>query len=150
MTRLSRSPLMEFSSQGSPPSVYHVRLTTRGLRWDQGSGKPVLTELHEFTLRLGAEYPRQAPDVTWRTPIFHPNIKREAVCHSGQWAPSWTLADFVNELNDMVRYQKHNVHSPLDSYAARWVSAHLNHLPVDHRGLRDTAVSIKVRPRKPG
>lgn len=148
MIRLASSPLIDFTSEGSPPRLYYVTLYSRGLRWNKKQSRPQTIEQHQFSLRLGSSYPSDPPDVTWLTPIFHPNIRREAVCHSNQWSPTWTLADFVCELNDMIRFKKYNIYSPLDLQAASWAQEHEELFPVDPRGLRETSPQITVRPRE--
>ena len=117
----------------------------RGLKLEGERAIP--HELHQFELKLGAHYPSEPPDVTWLTPIFHPNIRGQAVCHSQQWSPAWSLADFVVELGDMIRMDKFNVKSPLDRRAAAWVEGNRTRFPLDERNLRPADVKIQVRPR---
>lgn len=142
------SSIVAFQVTGNPPSRYILTFHCPGIRMD-GNGKPTIIQEHHCEIALGAQYPSQAPDVTWQSPIFHPNIKLQAVCHSGQWAPSWSLAEFVSELADMARYVKYNLQSPLDTKAADWARRNLNLFPLDIRPIRDRAsrVVIKVTPR---
>ena len=142
------SSIIDFQTLGNPPSRYSLIFHCPGIRLDDG-GKPTIISEHRCEILLGAHYPSQPPDVTWASAIFHPNIKLQAVCHSGQWAPSWSLAEFVSELADMARYVKYNLHSPLDSKAAEWARKNLNLFPLDVRPIRDKAskVVIKVTPR---
>jgi ubiquitin-protein ligase len=150
MLRLkSDSSIIDFNAFGKPPSQYALVFHCPGIRIDD-SGKPVIIQEHHCQILLGAQYPSQPPDVTWLTPIFHPNIKLQAVCHSGQWAPSWSLAEFVSELADMARYVKYNLQSPLDSKAAEWAKRNLHMFPLDSRAIRDKAsrVIIKIKAEK--
>jgi ubiquitin-protein ligase len=141
----SRSDLIDFTSRGSPPTEYLFTIRLKGLKLD--GDKAVVTELHQFQLRLGSNYPSEPPDVTWQTPIFHPNIRGQAVCHSQQWSPAWSLADFVIEIGDMVRMHKLNVKSPLDRKAAAWAEANQTKFPLDERSLRPPEVRISIRPK---
>ncbi|MCA9520222.1 MAG: hypothetical protein KC609_04595 [Myxococcales bacterium] len=136
----------DLSCVGDPPHTFHLTFRCRGLM-KNASNQVVETNLHKCTIQLTAGYPTQAPNVTWQTPIFHPNIRGQAVCHSNQWAPSWSLADFVVELSDMARFEKVNVNSPLDRVAADWVRHNQNRLPVDTRELRAKPFSITIRPK---
>ena len=111
-----------------------------------GRTRPALVRF-SAKLRLGAHYPSEPPDVTWLTPIFHPNIRGQAVCHSQQWSPAWSLADFVIELGDMIRMDKFNVKSPLDRKAAAWADKNRPMFPLDPRSLRVPEVRISIRPK---
>lgn len=147
LTRLvqGRAGLVSFEHKGAPPTWYRFSVSLKGLRLEGESA--VTHELHQFELRLGAHYPSEPPDVTWMTPIFHPNIRGQAVCHSQQWSPAWSLADFVIELGDMIRMDKFNVKSPLDRKAALWADKNRALFPVDPRSLRAPAVQISIKPK---
>ncbi|MCI0605808.1 hypothetical protein L0156_22710 [bacterium] len=150
MLRLkSESSIIDFQTSGNPPSRYHLVFHCAGMRLDE-STKPVFIQEHRCQIVLGAQYPSQPPDVTWLTPIFHPNIKLQAVCHSGQWAPSWSLAEFVSELADMARYTKFNLQSPLDTKAAEWAKRNVNLFPLDSRPIRDKIARVVIRLKSPG
>jgi len=145
MLRLkAESSIIDFETAGNPPFKYSLVFHCAGMRLDD-LGKPAIIQEHRCQLMLGAQYPSQPPDVTWLTPIFHPNIKLQAVCHSGQWAPSWSLAEFVSELADMARYAKYNLQSPLDTRAADWARRNLNVFPLDARPIRDKVARMVIR-----
>jgi ubiquitin-protein ligase len=150
MLRLkSESSIIDFHATGNPPNRYSLVFRCAGMKWED-SGKAVFIQEHRCQIVLGAHYPSQPPDVTWLTPIFHPNIKLQAVCHSGQWAPSWSLAEFVSELADMARYAKYNLQSPLDTRAADWAKRNLNLFPLDSRPIRDKATRVVIRLKSQG
>jgi ubiquitin-protein ligase len=145
MLRLrSESSIIDFSAVGNPPNQYQIRFVCPGVM-AEGIGKPVIIQEHKCQIVLGAQYPSQPPDVTWLSPIFHPNIKLQAVCHSGQWAPSWSLAEFVSELADMARFVKYNLQSPLDKKAAEWARNNLHMFPLDSRPIRDKAGKVVIK-----
>ena len=148
LLRLStgRASLISFEHRGAPPTYYKFTVRLRGLKLD--GSQVVHSELHQFELKLGAYYPSEAPDVTWLTPIFHPNIRGQAVCHSQQWSPAWSLADFVVELGDMIRMDKFNPRSPLDRKASTWAEQNRARFPLDTRSLRVAEVRISIRPKK--
>jgi len=142
------SSIIDFQATGNPPHHYFLTFHCPGIQLND-HGIPTIIQEHQCEIALGAQYPSQAPDVTWKSAIFHPNIKLQAVCHSGQWAPSWSLAEFVSELADMARYVKYNLQSPLDKKAAEWARRNLNLFPLDVRPIRDKTlkVVIKVAPK---
>jgi len=145
MLRLkAESSIIDFTTAGNPPTRYNLVFRCAGIRMDE-NGRSALIQEHRCQIILGAQYPSQPPDVTWLTPIFHPNIKMQAVCHSGQWAPSWSLAEFVSELADMARYAKYNLQSPLDTKAADWAKRNLNLFPLDARPIRDKIARVVIR-----
>ena len=148
LLRLStgRSSLIRFDHRGNPPTYYKFTIVLRGLRLE--GDRAVITEHHQFELKLGAYYPSEPPDVTWLTPIFHPNIRGQAVCHSQQWSPAWSLADFVIELGDMIRMDKFNVKSPLDRKASAWSEKNEARFPLDERNLRVPEMRISIRPKR--
>lgn len=140
-----RQTLIAFEHRGIPPTYYKFTVQLRGLRLE--GEKAIPQETHQFELKLGAYYPSEPPDVTWLTPIFHPNIRGQAVCHSQQWSPAWSLADFVIELGDMIRMDKFNVKSPLDRKAATWADKNRPMFPLDTRSLRVPEVRISIKPK---
>ncbi len=150
MLRLkSESSIIDFQTTGNPPNRYHLIFRCAGMSFDD-QGRPALIQEHRCRIFLGAQYPSQPPDVTWMSPIYHPNIKLQAVCHSGQWAPSWSLAEFVSELADMARYAKFNLQSPLDSKAAEWAKRNLNLFPLDARPIRDRIARVVIKLKSTG
>ena len=140
----AESSIIDFQTAGTPPTRYFLKFNCPGISID-AEGKPAIIQEHRCQIVLGAQYPSQPPDVTWQTPIFHPNIKLQAVCHSGQWAPSWSLAEFVSELADMARFVKFNLQSPLDTKAAEWAKKNLHMFPLDSRPIRDKAAKMVIR-----
>lgn len=145
----ARPELIDFNAIGSPPTEYQFTCRLKGVQLDATGEKAIATEVHRFTLRLGAYYPSEPPDVTWQTPIFHPNIRGQAVCHSQQWSPAWSLADFVIEIGDMIRMDKFNVKSPLDRKAAAWADKNRPKFPLDERSLRPPEVRISIKAKNP-
>src|SRR5690606_3760156 len=70
----SESSVFDFAARGELPDSYALFFRGRGV-WRADQASPVqVAERHEVHLRLGAAYPRMMPELTWRSPIFHPNI----------------------------------------------------------------------------
>ena len=127
--------------------VYRVALRCRGLRLREL--KKVPTDAHEVDIFLGPEYPDRAPDLQWRTPIFHPNIKPPNVCAGlvEHWDSDTTLDTVVVWLWDMARYHLYTLGNELDTNAARWVSAQPRGLfPTDSRTLNFLSALVVRQP----
>jgi len=109
----------------------------------------VLT-LHRVEIRLGASYPRNKPELKWKTPIFHPNISALGqVCLGGygtNWVPSLNLDELCEMLWDMIRFANFDTKSPYNYKAARWVEQQsIYQFPLDARSLRDMVSREKLR-----
>jgi len=134
----SASDFIGFAADGNPPDRYRVTFTCRGLVWQPGDAAPVVTECHEGEFYLHRDYPRRPPQITWRTPIFHPNIVWVAagggVCIGG-WTPSESLGDLVLRVGEMIQFRSYNPDDVLNPEAAAWADAHADCLPVDDRPL---------------
>ena len=137
----AQSSIFSFESLRSPPSIYHV--TFRGLGiWRMGNGELSLRDRHEVSIELAAAYPRMIPNLSWRTPIFHPNISSSGVvCLGGygtNWVPSLSLDELCTMLWDMIRYKNFDPESPYNKDAAIWTQTQTQfQLPLDPRSLRD-------------
>ena len=137
MRRLvAASPLLRMTALGQPPHRYRVIYHCKGVARDPQTGRLSINERHVADIYLHVDYPRLAPNVVWRTAIFHPNIKcmdgNGTVCVSS-WTPGVSLAEFVHLLGRMVQYQVFDPVYALDAEAAQWAVAHPNLLPVDSR-----------------
>jgi hypothetical protein len=107
----------------------------------------LIRESHEVSIQLGAGYPRMMPELTWQTPIFHPNISGSGVvCLGGygtHWVPSLNLDELCVMLWDIVRYANFDVESPYNREAALWARTQETYrLPVDPRPLRDRLAGL--------
>jgi hypothetical protein len=126
---------------GGPPEVYLVNFRGRGLSRPEGSLDTLIREHHQVLIRLGAAYPRQMPELFWKTPIFHPNISSNGiVClggYSTHWVPSLRLDQLCEMLWDMIRYENYDVESPYNREAAQWARTQTAYaFPIDPRPLR--------------
>jgi len=124
-----------------------VRFRGKGLWRLDGSGEVLIREQHEVSIQLGAAYPRMMPELTWQTPIFHPNISASGVvCLGGygtHWVPSLNLDELCVMLWDIVRYANFDVESPYNREAALWAKNQDDYrLPVDPRPLRDRIAGV--------
>jgi ubiquitin-protein ligase len=114
MEELRAAGVLDFTAHGDPPDLYEVTFATG----DDGQAQ----DRHRVDLYCHLEYPRRPPIVTWRTPIFHPNVmppeRGGAVC-LGTWSPSQSLADVSRRLMRMASYELVNAADALNPEAAR-------------------------------
>jgi hypothetical protein len=91
-----------------------------------GEKEPRRTDIHRVEIVLGANYPREAPQLRWLTPIFHPNIQHPegGVCIGElreRYLPGMGLARLVRMLTDMVQYRNFNPLHGINQTAVEWV-----------------------------
>lgn len=148
----SRSDIIKFKIGDSvPTNMYIVTYECRGVMLNPDTQQPCITINHEAVIYLHSDYPSQKPQLKWMTPIFHPNINglNGSVCIQ-YWTPSMTIADLVIMLGNMVRYANYDIHSPLDTKAARWAKENEHRFPVDSRELCTSEVKIGLGEEEPG
>ena len=137
------SSIMTFESKGEVPTQYSVTFRGRGVAREANSGEIYYTDHHKILINLTSGYPRTMPELSWNTPIFHPNISAGGVvCLGGygtHWVPSLRLDELCNMLWDMIRYKNYDVDSPYNREAAHWARSvvGLQPFPMDERPLRD-------------
>lgn len=152
------STIIDFTPYGEIPEAYTVRFFGRGFWKADGSDDVLVRETHEVTIGLGASYPRMIPDLSWQTPIFHPNISGSGVvCLGGygtHWVPAVRIDELCHMLWDMIRYRNYDVESPYNREAALWAKTQTHyHLPIDDRPLRNKVSGVDPNPKstpKPG
>ncbi len=103
---------------------YRVDIVADGLALDS-SDRVVQRREHKVRIRLLRNYPYAGGiDVTWMTPIFHPNIRNEdgKVCIQllNNWAASQSVASLVQGLRQLLKNP--NPADPLDKRAAEYFS----------------------------
>jgi ubiquitin-protein ligase len=120
----SQSERLNFRTDGEPPEAYELMFRLPGLA-RAADGILTLRSLHRCAISLHSDYPRRPPQLTWLTPVFHPNIlgpeRNGGVC-IGSWSAGESLADLVRRLMDLVSYRTFNIDDALDRDAARTVS----------------------------
>jgi hypothetical protein len=145
------SSIFDFVARGDMPETYTLIFNGRGI-WRPDNGAPVLpADRHEVYLRLGAAYPRMMPELTWRSPIFHPNISASGVvCLGGYgtyWVPSLSLDELCTMLWDMIRFANYDPNSPYNRDAALWAKNQSDfRFPLDPRPIRNL---VAITPRAP-
>jgi hypothetical protein len=153
----AESTIINFKAYGNPPERYLVSLRGAGLRREDPGTNQIrvgTVDHHEVEIYLGADYPRNRPQLQWKTEIFHPNISGTGlVClggYSTHWVPSLNLDELVEMLWDMVRFSNYDVKSPYNLVAARWVASQTQlSFPLDVRPVRDKGPAPAEEPAKP-
>lgn len=142
MLRLQdESSIIRFSSRGTPADQYIVTFYGAGTCRREESQEVLIRQEHTIWINLTAAYPRMIPELSWRTPIFHPNVSASGVICLGayqtNWVPSLKLDELCLMLWDMIRYQNFDSESPYNREAAMWARDHKHRFPLDPRPLRD-------------
>lgn len=146
-TLRSHSKFINFVTAGTPPDRYTMYFTCTGLAMkDNGL---VTTSDHQVLIYLHSEYPRFQPQITWITPIFHPNIRGREVCLGRSWSPAMMLDDLCLELGAIIQYKTFNLDDPLDQAAAKIIRELLEDspekFPVDHRNLLGPLIDVQLQ-----
>ena len=108
------------------PDQYTITFNyTSFTNWQPGDSAPQEADEHTVEITLGASYPRSAPRVQWKTPIFHPNIRQSdgAVCLGvlrERYLPGLGLARLVHMLAEMVQWANFDPFNPFNKEAADW------------------------------
>lgn len=113
---------LSFETRGDPPESYTVEISAAGLALD--GRRLVRRERHRFEVYLHRDYPRRPPVITWKTPVYHPNLlgpeRNGGVC-LGAWRASESLADLMARMIELVTYRSFSLADALDLDAASWV-----------------------------
>lgn len=146
----AESSIIEFQTTGKPPDHYKIVFHGKCLVPDQ-SRQPQIGNRQELDITLGMDYPRTMPQVSWQSPIMHPNISRHNVCFGTfvtQWTASLHLVDLVEILWDYARLKTLNAsHGHYGGWAVNWANVAREYFPegegIDKRPLRDRLVGKK-------
>ena len=118
---------------GDPAENYRIQYQVRSLRLNN-KNETVSCALHEVQIKLGADYPRMAPQCRMLTPVFHPNIISEStICIGDHWVAGEDLSLLIVRIGEIIGYQAYNIKSPLNAEAAMWADLNLKKLPTDSR-----------------
>jgi ubiquitin-protein ligase len=115
---------------GIPPDKYLIAYTCKGIARIDERREPVASNLHQVSMYISREFPRQEPFLRWLTPIWHPNIEHEEprhVCTNNvqNFYSTKGLDDLLVTLGEMVQYKRYHAlwqePWPLDKEVADWV-----------------------------
>jgi len=131
------------SPPGRAPERYKVIFLVRGISGIDASQKPLFSERHEVEMYCDSEFPSNVPQLTWITPIWHPNIQHNPpknVCvNKSEWLSSSGLDDLCQQMFEMVQYKNYHASNtppyPLDSEAAKWVREYAEPLNIVNKRL---------------
>src|SRR4029077_1480550 len=101
------SSIFDFEASGDPPDRYLVTFHGKSLVPGGKGGEGVkIGNKQQIVLTLGGDYPRNKPQIEWKTPIVHPNISGYGVClgnYGNAWTPYFKLVDLIEILWDYSR-----------------------------------------------
>ena len=139
---------------GDPPEAYDIVYRIPGIRME--GQNPVAQSEHYVRITLPANYPRQKPVCTIRTPIWHPNFRDGQICIGDIWGAGETVSDIIVHIGDMIQYRIWNTRSPLSADAAHWAEANKTLFPIgnielwkpdtDRANTNMTAPQIELEP----
>jgi ubiquitin-protein ligase/tellurite resistance protein len=146
-----QSDIFEFKAEGDPPKTYDITLHGKGISRGSLFGEEIeLADVHEFRIRLGRAYPREEPEIRWRTPVFHPNLPtlgnvRLAECGL-EWTEETTLDEVCERMWDAIRGAFMKLENGSNYSAREWFEKRPDFaLPVDARPLRGTSRKARSR-----
>ncbi len=127
-----------------PPERYRLTYRLKSVVLD--GDQPQIAEEHRAELSLSLGYPRVGPVVVPKSPVFHPNIDDTKYCIADYWSAGQTLVDVIRKVGDMLQFRVHNIGSPLNATAARWVAENPSIFPIGDVDLGAPELEIDVRP----
>ena len=133
---------------GNPPERYRILYNVKSLCWDEHANRPFENSRHEVEIYLPQDYPREKPQCTIHTPIFHPNFSSNhspnIICIGDYWAASNSLTDVIVQIGEMLQFQTYNIKSPLNAMAARWALENGEYLPVGNVDLYQPEPDVQI------
>jgi ubiquitin-protein ligase len=137
------STILTWQADGESLDGYTLTFAGKGLVRESEAAAPYIAEWHVCTLRLPFSYPQAAPDIQWRTALFHPNISFGGLMTLDDvglpWHEQIGLDVVCERLWDAVRLAYVHPQRIINQAAHH----HLRHadwnLPLDERPLRDCA-----------
>lgn len=146
------------------PTEYLLRFPAPGWAPPQALGAPPIPiDTHELFIFLDADFPIKAPQVFWRSPVFHPNVHPETgyVCLGALadgYRPGLDFGQLLQMLVDMASYQNYSVIdlqgdgriklNILDREAGAWAISPEGQKAITARGGRALFSYLSAAPRR--
>ncbi|MDH4317656.1 MAG: hypothetical protein OEV64_04645 [Desulfobulbaceae bacterium] len=106
-------------TEGSPPTYFELSYRVPG--YVPGlAGQPEISELHRVSIDLPLGYPTTFPLVKPLTPLFHPEVGKEAYGIAMRWHEIGSLSELVTCIGKMICGELFNAESLLNLEAAMW------------------------------
>jgi len=134
--------------EGNPPARYLVTYYLPGLKLDKKEKRPVKSYHHQVEIYLHKNYPREKPQCSIKTEIFHPNFGSTKVCIADHWAAGESIADIIVQIGQMIQYQNYNPKSPLNQEAARWAVKNEQIFPISNIELYQAEPDVQTYDNK--
>ncbi|MDH4317655.1 MAG: hypothetical protein OEV64_04640 [Desulfobulbaceae bacterium] len=104
---------------GNPENYFELSYKVPG--YIPGSdGKPVVSELHRVSIHLPMGYPATCPLVKPITPLFHPQVGKDAYVVAMHWQEIGSLSELVIYIGKMICGEVFNAESTINPKAAAW------------------------------
>jgi ubiquitin-protein ligase len=145
-------PDFKVSANGlQTPTEYLFNFSALG--WGPPSevgGFPYPIDKNQVFIRLLADFPMQAPQAFWQSPIFHPNVgpKTGEVCLGAlqeKYRPGMDFGKLCQLMVDIGGYQNYEVREYYNKDAAKWARSDRGQAAIIARGgksLLDWAVDV--------
>jgi ubiquitin-protein ligase len=124
---VANNSAISFTTDGKDiPSLYTVTFRCKSFIGppNKEGGRPETGDLHRITIYLSTEYPREAPLLTWETPVFHPNVGLEGQVCLGQllkqYLPGMGLRGVVMMIDEMLHWRNYDMLGAFNQEAAQW------------------------------
>lgn len=105
--------------EGIPPTYFELSYKIPG--YVPGSdGQPSVSELHRVSIDLPLGYPDTCPLVKPLTPLFHPQVGKDAYVVAMHWQEIGSLSELVIFIGKMICGEVFNAESSINSEAATW------------------------------
>ena len=135
---LQESSILSFEAQGDPqaPTLYLVTFRGRGLE-GEAPNPATVRDIHQVEISIGPDYPQRPPQITWKTPLLHPNVAAggQTCLDLFTMGPGVRLVDLVELLWDIARLAVFNL---AQANIEEWNGVRRAFgFPVDERALRD-------------
>ena len=87
-------------------------------------GSPYESGKFELSIKCSTNYPMSPPLITFKTPVFHPNIHFQSgeICLDilkSEWSPAWSLQTACRAIISLLTH--HNADSPLNCDAGNLI-----------------------------
>jgi ubiquitin-protein ligase len=120
------------------PTEYRFKFSAKGFGPPQEAG-PLLIEEHSVWLVMPPDFPMKAPQVYWRTPIFHPNIHPDdgSVCLGllqDHYRPALDMEELCKILVEMATYRNYDLGGVYNTEAAEWAGSEQGQAAIEERG----------------
>ncbi|MCC6458993.1 MAG: hypothetical protein IT260_00890 [Saprospiraceae bacterium] len=135
------------NSQQAPTEYYLSFLAPGWAPAPNAAMPPIPIQEHEVNIFLSEYFPLRAPEVTWVSPIFHPNVEPQRIRNgerfgggvclgelADRYRPGMDFGQLCQLLIDIASYQNYQIREGLNPDALRWVKTVEGQTAITARG----------------